>query len=177
MSADPPRFWAPAFGLMLLFGALGPLIGGAVFLPLMLALAAPAAAAGTAHLGWAAMLFGHSVVIFFAYVIGLGPAAFTGFLLAVYDRFGGAVLPRSVVAALIGGGLSLAMFYRLAAIGVGTDASLRIWVGDDYAEWTEGFVGDNFDAILRAAMSLSGAFAGFVCALAAALVGLKGHAP
>src|ERR1700683_5773619 len=43
VNADPPppRFWAPALGLVALFGLLGPAVGGALAIPLAFAFAAP----------------------------------------------------------------------------------------------------------------------------------------
>ena len=57
-------------------------------------------------------MFGHALGLIAAYIVGVGPAAATGFLYALWDAVAPERAPRALVAALIGGlivyGLALA---------------------------------------------------------------------
>ena len=72
MSAEP-RFWAPALGLVALFGLLGPAVGGALAIPLAFFLAAPSDTSVVGNIGWVAAAIGHAFILIPAYVFGLGP--------------------------------------------------------------------------------------------------------
>ena len=74
----PTRFLAPLIGLMLLFVALGPPIGGALFVPLAVILKPPLAAGALTGSALIAALLGHTIMLIAAYVAGVGPAAATG---------------------------------------------------------------------------------------------------
>ena len=79
----PRRFFAPLIGVVLLFAALGPPIGGAPFVPVAVILKPPVAAGALAASALIAALLGHTVLLVAAYVVGVGPAAATGLLYAL----------------------------------------------------------------------------------------------
>jgi len=87
MNSEPPRqrFWAPAFGLVALFGLLGPAVGGALAVPLAFAFAAPSNAEVVSNIGWVAAAIGHAFILIPAYVFGLGPAIGAGLVYALAD--------------------------------------------------------------------------------------------
>ena len=116
----PRRFLAPLIGLMLLFAASGPPIGAALFVPLAVILKPPAAGALTSSALIAALL-GHTAMLVAAYVVGVGPAATTGLLYALWDAFAPERSPRALVAAIIGGAVTAAVALRIAAIGGSVD--------------------------------------------------------
>ena len=99
-------FILPLIGLALLFAALGPAIGGVLFVPLAVILKPPVAADALALSALVAALFGHTILLVAAYVIGVGPAAATGFLYALWDAAVPDRWPRSLVAAVIGGAVA-----------------------------------------------------------------------
>ena len=100
---------AASIGIALVFAALGPLIGGAIFVPLALLLKAPAAAGAFAFTALIASLFGHWIMLFAAYVIGIGPATATGVLYALWDAAAPERWPRALLAAVIGGFVAYAV--------------------------------------------------------------------
>jgi hypothetical protein len=166
MSAPPARpFFAPMFGLVALFAALGPAIGGAAFV--LLAMFAEAGPLAAAHFGWVAWLIGHAFVLIPAYVLGLLPAAFAGLAYALYDAWAPPALPRALGAALIGALFAHGLYLWLRAAG----AAIEAWVEIDgfVADWTAG----EFDAGLYHALIAAGAAAGFACAAVAGLFGLS----
>ena len=180
MSAPPaapgPRrgFFLPALGLVALFSALGPAIGGAVFIPL--AMLAEAETQAAAHIGWIAGLIGHAVALIPAYVLGLPPAALTGLAYALYDAWAPRAAPRALGAALIGAvfahGLYLWLMWAGAAIGGWIDADFGGAASGVVADWSAG----EFDASLYQALIASGAISAFACAAAAGLLGLTTRA-
>ena len=119
------RFFAPLIGLVLLFAALGPPVGGALFVPLAVVLKPPVAADALALSALIAALLGHTVMLVAAYVVGVGPAAATGFLYALWDAAAPERWPRSLVAAVIGGAMAYAVALRLAAIGASVEFTIR----------------------------------------------------
>jgi hypothetical protein len=173
MSAPPvplePRrgFFLPMLGLVALFAALGPAVGGAVFIPL--AMYAEAGTQTAMHIGWIAGLIGHAFALIPAYILGLLPAAFTGLGYALYDAWAPRAAPRALGAALIGAvfahGLYLVLLSAGAAIGGWIEADFG---GDVVSEWASG----EFDASLYHALLASGAISAFACAAAAGLLGL-----
>ena len=168
----PPRrgFFLPMLGLVALFTAMGPAVGGALFIPL--AMIAEAQGQAAVHIGWIAGLIGHAFALIPAYVLGLLPAAFTGLAYALYDAWAPPAAPRALGAGLIGALFSHGLYLWLLQAG----ATLNDWIGADFGagvgdyvhEWTAG----EFDASLYHALIASGAIAAFACAAAAHLMGL-----
>ena len=167
----PAAFFWPAAGLAALFAALGPAFAGSVFIPLAMLLEAETQAA--VHIGWIAGLIGHAFALIPAYVLGLLPSAFTGLAFAQYDAWAPPRWPRSLVAALIGAlfahGLYLWLMWAGSAVGAWINVDLGGDVGDVVYDWTSG----EFDASLYHALIVSGAVAGFGCAMCAGLLGLS----
>ncbi len=161
-------FFLPMLGLVALFAALGPAVGGAVFIPL--AMLAEAETQTAMHIGWIAGLIGHAFALIPAYVLGVLPAAFTGFVYALYDAWAPRAAPRALGAALIGAvfahGLYLALLSAGAAFGGWIETDFG---GDMVSDWASG----EFDASLYHALLASGAISAFACAAAARLLGLK----
>jgi hypothetical protein len=154
----------------LLFAALGPAVGGAVFLPL--ALLAEAKYQAAAHIGWIATLIGHAIVLLPTYVLGLLPAAFTGLAYALYDAWAPRGAPRALGAAAIGAVFAHLLYLWLIWAG----AAIEGWIGVDFGSTVGEFVQDwtsgEFDSSLYEALIASGAASGLVCALTAGLLGL-----
>lgn len=182
---DPPRaFIGPFIGIALLFAALGPPIGGATFVPLALLLKASAAAGAFAFATVIAMMFGHWIMLFASYAVGLGPAVATGVLYALWDAAAPARWPRALAAAVIGGLIAYLVALRLAALG----SSLDMIFEPDFGAPAVQSISLTAPAIsvtapdpatlgsieieLVRAFVASGAVAGFVCAMAASLMGL-----
>ncbi len=168
--APPRRFFAPMFGLVLLFAALGPAVGGAVFVPA--AMFALAQSQTAMHFGWIAGLIAHAVILIPAYVVGVVPAAFAGLAYALYDAWAPAAFPRALSAAAIGAGFAQGLYLWLLWAG----GQLGVWIEADFGRGMSGAVADcttgEFDASLQHALMASGAAAGFVCAACAGLIGL-----
>ena len=170
MAASPPPrgFFLPLMGTILLFAALGPAVGGAVFIPLALTLEAGSDAAP--HIGWIAGLISHAFALIPAYLVGFLPAAFTGLVYALYDAWAPAWAPRALGAALIGALVAHGLYLALLSVG----GVLQVWVqgdfggeiGDMVQDWTSG----EFDVGLYRALVVSGAAAGFVCAFVVGLL-------
>jgi hypothetical protein len=169
-TAQPRRFFLPMLGLVVLFAALGPAVGGAVFLPL--ALVAEAQEQAAAHLGFVATLIGHAIVLLPAYILGLFPAALTGLAYALYDAWAPSGWPRALAAAAIGAlvahGLYLWLLWAGAAIEAWVQVDISSTAGGVIEDWASG----EFDAGLYRALIASGAAAGFACAAAAGLMGV-----
>jgi hypothetical protein len=164
----PPRpFFGRAVGLVLLFAAMGPAVGGAVFIPF--AVFAEAGAQAAAHIGGIA---GLALALIPAYLLGLLPAAFTGLAYALYDAWAPPAFPRALGAACIGALFAHLLYLWLARAGAAVDAWVRLdfgfATGDVVYDWTAG----EFDASLYRALIASGAVAGFASAAAAGLLGL-----
>ncbi len=171
------RFIAPFIGIAFVFAALGPPIGGAIFVPTALLLKAPAAAGTFAFAAPFAALFGHWIMLFAAYVVGVGPATATGVLYALWDAAAPERWPRALVAAIIGGFVTYAVALRLAALGVSLDMMLNP-DGDpptvQLINMTPFVATEPASAgrVLVRAFVASGAIACLVCAMAASLFGL-----
>ena len=166
------RLFAPMIGLVLLFAALGPAIGGALFVPLALVLEAPAGADALALLGVIAAMAGHVVGLIAAYFIGIGPATATGFVYALWDAAAPERAPRALAAAIIGGLITYAVALRLASLGAPLDLTIHAEVGSSTADWTDKTDSGGLADALTQAFVLCGAAAAFVCAFAASLLGL-----
>lgn len=171
------RFIAPFIGIAFVFAALGPPIGGAIFVPFALLLKAPAAAGTFAFAALFAALFGHWIVLLVAYFVGVGPATATGVLYALWDAAAPERWPRALVAAVIGGFVTYAVALRLAALGVSLDMMFNPDVDAPTIQsinMTASVATEPVSAgsgLVRAFVA-SGAIAGLVCAMAVSLFGL-----
>ncbi len=170
----PRSFVMSTLGLTLLFAAFGPAVGGVVFLPLAIALEVPLA---LLHMAWLAGLAGHAFALIPAYVVGLGPAAATGFLYALWDALAPERWPRSLVGAAIGGAMAHGALVWLASLGASVETSVTVNMGPNAERWADAVFSGAFDARLKHAFEASGAVAGFACAVAAGLFGLTTRAP
>jgi hypothetical protein len=158
---EPARpFFIPMIGIVAVFAVLGPAIGGAMFIPLSVVFKPTITPDTIALLVVIAALFGHAIGLIAAYVVGIGPAAATGFVYALWDAAAPARWPRALVAALIGGLIAYGMASRLAPLG----ASVETTADTASPDWIGVTLGHAFVAC--------GAIAGFACALAANLLGL-----
>ncbi len=167
------QFFAPLIGLVLLFAALGPPVGGALFVPLAVLLKLPVAADALALSALIAALLGHTVMLVAAYAVGVGPAAATGFLFALCDAVAPERWPRSLVAAAIGGAAAYAAVLRFAALGASLEFTIRGNVDASTADWTSAALSGGIEDALAHAFVASGAIAGLVSAMVASLVGLR----
>jgi hypothetical protein len=170
--AAPPRrgFFLPTLGLVVLFMALGPAVGGAVFIPL--AMIAETETQAAVHIGWIAGLIGHAFALIPAYVLGLLPAAFTGLAYALYDAWAPPAAPRALGAGLIGALFAHALYLWILKAGAEMIAWIRFDLGDAAGDTLYGWTAGEFDASLYHALIASGAIAAFACAAAANLLGL-----
>ncbi len=168
----PRRFFAPLIGLVLLFAALGPPVGGALFVPLAVVLKPPVAGDALVLSALIAALLGHTIMLVAAYLVGVGPAAATGFLFALWDAAAPERWPRSLVAALIGGAVAYVALLRLAAIGASAEVTIRGNVDASTADWIDAAFSGGIEGALAHAFVVSGAVAGLVSAMAANLIGL-----
>jgi hypothetical protein len=169
---DGRRFVAPLIGLVLLFAGLGPLIGGALFVPLAVVLKPPAAAGALALSGLIAALLGHTIALIAAYVVGMGPAAATGFFYALWDAAAPDQWPRSLVAAITGGAVAYAALVRLAAIGASVDLTLEGSLDAPAADWIDAAFSGGIEGALTQGFVACRAVAGLVAAMVASLIGL-----
>ena len=164
-------FFLPALGIVVLFALLGPAVGGAVFIPVAMALEAGTDAA--THMGWIAGLIGHAYALIPAYVLGFLPAMLTGLCYALYDAWAPSWAPRALGAALIGALFAHALSMALMSAGAG----LSLWIQGDFGDGVSDIVNDwtagEFDEGLYRALVLAGAASGLACAMAAQLLGLR----
>ncbi|MGH6798650.1 MAG: hypothetical protein ACREDI_09755 [Roseiarcus sp.] len=177
MIGRPRPFFAPMIGLVLLFTALGPAVGGALFIPLSVVFKPPIDPEAIALMVLTSALFGHALGLIGAYIVGVGPAAATGFLYALWDAAAPQRAPRALVAALIGGLIVYGFLSRLNPIGASLEMTIRANVGSRAADWA--FPG-RIGVTLGHAFVACGAIASLVCAFAANLIGLTmrpGFAP
>jgi hypothetical protein len=172
MSERPPCFFLPLIGLTLLFAALGPAIGGALFAPIAVVLAAPRATDAAATVASLAAVFGHGVALVFAYILGIWPAAATGFVYGLWDGAAPAEAPRALAAAIIGGAIAYCVYLWFASIGASFAASAGADVSGEFRDWFAPWFPHGLDATLRGALVGCGALAGFGCAMIASVIGL-----
>jgi hypothetical protein len=172
MSERAPRFFLPLIGLTLLFAAFGPAIGGALLAPIALVLAAPHATDAAATVASLAALFGHGLALVFAYIVGIGPAAATGFVYGLWDAAAPAGAPRAFPAAIIGGAIAYCLYLWLATIGASLEAGVGADVSGEFTAWIDPWFPHGLDTTLRAALVGCGAVSAFACALMASLFGL-----
>jgi hypothetical protein len=163
--SDRP-FFIPMIGIVGLFAILGPAVGGAMFIPLSVVFKPTITPDTIALLVLIAALFGHAIGLVAAYVVGVGPAAATGFLYALWDAAAPARWPRALVAGVIGGLIAYGLASRLAPLGATVEASGGATGTADAA------AADRIGVSLGHAFVACGAIAGFVCAVAANLIGL-----
>ena len=135
--SGPRRLILPLIGLMLLFAALGPAVGGALFFPLAIILKPPIGAGALALSALVAALFGHTLVLIAAYFVGIGPAAATGFLYGLWDAAAPERWPRALVAAVIGGAIAYGVLLRLAAISGSVDMTIEASSGVSATDWID----------------------------------------
>ena len=158
----------PMIRIAALFVALGPAVGWAIFIPLYLVLNPTIAPDAMTLLILIAALFRHAVGLFAAYVVGIGPAAATAFLYALWDAAAPARWPRALVAAVIGALIA----YGLALCLAPYIASVEADPGSRPADWIDPALLDRIEVRLVRAFVACGAIAGLVCAMAASLIGL-----
>jgi hypothetical protein len=167
MSGRP--FFIPMIGIVLLFAALGPLIGGALFIPLSIVFKTPTDFEAIGLMVLIAAMFGHALGLIAAYIVGVGPAAATGFLYALWDAAAPERAPRALVAALIGGLLVYGLLLRLNPVWASFEMTIKTNMGAQTGEWAfPGHIG----LTLGHAFVACAAIAGLVCAFAANLIGL-----
>jgi hypothetical protein len=171
--SEPARpFFIPMIGIVALFAALGPAVGGAMFIPLSVVFKPSVTPDTIAALVLIAALFGHVVGLVAVYIVGIGPAAATGFLYALWDAAAPARWPRALVAAVIGGLIAYGLASRLAPLGGSVEMKVEADLGSPAAEWIDAVSPGRIGVTLSHALVACGAVAGFVCALAANLLGL-----
>jgi len=170
----PPRhdFFPPTIGMALLFAALGPPIGGALFVPLAVILKPPVAAGALAASALIAALLGHTILLIAVYVVGVGPASATGLLYALWDASAPERWPRALAAAIIGGAMTYAVALRIAALGASVAFTIEGNFDARTANWIDGAFSGGIEGALTQAFVCSGAIAGAACAMAANLLGL-----
>ena len=167
MSGRP--FFIPMIGIMLLFAALGPAIGGVLFIPLSVVFKTPTDLEAIGLVVLISTFFGHALGLVAAYIVGVGPAAATGFLYALWDAVAPARAPRALVAALIGGVLVYGLLLRLNPVWASFEMTIKTNMGPDPGDWAfPGRVG----VTLGHAFVACAAIAGLVCAFTANLIGL-----
>ena len=165
-------FFIPMIGIVGLFAALGPAVGGALFIPLSVVFKPSITPDTIAALVLIAALLGHTVGLIAAYVIGIGPAAATGFLYALWDAAAPARWPRALVAALIGGLIAYGLALRLVPLGGSVETTVEANLGSPAVEWIDAASPGRIGVTLGHALVACGAIAGLVCAFAANLLGL-----
>ena len=171
MSEQPHRFFGPLIGFTALFAVFGPAIGGVLFAPIVVVLAAQHGAAAGGVAGIAAV-FAHGLALVFAYVVGVGPAAATGFIYGLWDAAAPAGAPRALAAALIGGVITYCVYLWFASLGASFETSVGADVSGEFRAWIDPWFPRGFDVTLRDALVACGAVAGLGCATAASLIGL-----
>jgi hypothetical protein len=167
MSGRP--FFAPMIGIVLLFATLGPVIGGVLFIPLSVVFKAPTDLEAIGLMVLISTAFGHALGLIAAYIVGVGPAAATGFLYALWDAAAPERAPRALVAALIGGLLVCGLLLRLNPVWAPLEMTIKTNMGAEVGEWA--FPG-RIGVTLGHAFVACAAIAGLVCAFVANLVGL-----
>jgi hypothetical protein len=162
-------FFVPMIGIVLLFAALGPAVGGALFIPLSIVFKTPTDLEAIGLMVLISTFFGHAIGLIAAYVVGVGPAAATGFLYALWDAVAPERAPRALVAALIGGVLVYGLLLRLNPVWAAFEMTIRTSLSPEAGDWASpGRVG----VTLGHAFVACAAIAGLVSAFTANLIGL-----
>jgi hypothetical protein len=167
MSGRP--FFVPMIGIVLLFAALGPAIGGALFIPLSIVFKTPTDLEAIGLMVLISTFFGHAIGLIAAYIVGVGPAAATGFLYALWDAVAPGRAPRALVAALIGGLLVYGLLLRLNPVWASFDMTVKTNIGSEAGDWA---FPSRVGVTLGHAFVACAAIAGLVSAFAANLLGL-----
>jgi hypothetical protein len=155
MSGRP--FFVPMIGIVLLFAALGPAVGGALFIPLSIVFKTPTDLEAIGLMVLISTFFGHAIGLIAAYIVGVGPAAATGFLYALWD-------------AVIGGVIVYGLLLRLNPVWASLEMTIRTNVlSPEASDWA---FPSRFGVTLGHAFVACAAIAGLVCAFAANLIGL-----
>jgi hypothetical protein len=162
-------FFVPMIGIVLLFAALGPAVGGALFIPLSVVFKTPPDLEAIGLVVLISTMFGHALGLIAAYIVGVGPAAATGFLYALWDAAAPARAPRALIAALIGGLLVYGLLLRLNPVWASFEMTIKTNIGSEAGEWA--FPGRS-GVTLGHAFVACAAIAGLVSAFAANLLGL-----
>jgi uncharacterized membrane protein YeaQ/YmgE (transglycosylase-associated protein family) len=162
-------FFVPMIGIVLLFAALGPAIGGALFIPLSVVFKTPTDLEAIGLLVLLSTMFGHPLGLIAAYIVGVGPAAATGFLYALWDAFAPERAPRALVAALIGGLIVYGLILRLNPVWASLEMTIKTNMDPQATEWA--FPG-RIGVTLGHAFVACAAIAGLVCAFVANLISL-----
>jgi uncharacterized membrane protein YeaQ/YmgE (transglycosylase-associated protein family) len=167
MSGRP--FFVPMIGIVLLFAGLGPAIGGVLFIPLSVVFKTPTDLEAIGLVVLISTFFGHALGLVAAYIVGVGPAAATGFLYALWDAVAPERAPRALIAALIGGVLVYGLLLRLNPVWASLEMTIRTNMSPEAGDWAfPGRVG----VTLGHAFVACAAIAGLVCAFTANLIGL-----
>ena len=116
-------------GIVLLFAALGPAIGGVLFIPLSVVFKTPTDLEAIGLVVLLSTMFGHAFGLIAAYIVGVGPAAATGFLYALWDAVAPGRAPRALVAALIGGLLVYGLLLRLNPVWASFEMTIKTNMG------------------------------------------------
>jgi hypothetical protein len=161
-------FFVPMIGIVLLFAALGPAVGGALFIPLSIVFKAPTDPEAIGLVVLIAAMFGHALGLIAAYIVGVGPAAATGFLYALWDAVAPERAPRALVAALIGGLIVYGLLLRLNPIAASLEMTIDTNLGSPDHWAFPGRIG----VTLGHAFVACAAISGLVCAFVANLIGL-----
>ncbi len=122
-------------GIVLLFAALGPAVGGALFIPLSIVFKTPTDLEAIGLMVLISTFFGHALGLIAAYIVGVGPAAATGFLYALWDAVAPERAPRAIVAALIGGLLVYGLLLRLNPVWASFEMTIRTNIGSEAGDW------------------------------------------
>jgi hypothetical protein len=162
-------FFVPMIGIVLLFAALGPAIGGVLFIPLSVVFKTPTDLEAIGLVVLISTMFGHALGLVAAYIVGVGPAAATGFLFALWDAVAPVRAPRALVAALIGGLLVYGLLLRLNPVWASFEMTIKTNMGGQADEWA--FPG-RIGVTLGHAFVACAAIAGLVSAFVANLIGL-----
>jgi uncharacterized membrane protein YeaQ/YmgE (transglycosylase-associated protein family) len=166
MSERP--FFAPMIGIVLLFVALGPAIGGVLFIPLSVVFKTPTDLEAIGVMVLISTVFGHAFGLIAAYIVGIGPAAATGVLYALWDAVAPERAPRALVAALIGGLIVYGFLSRLNPIAASLEMTIKTNLGSSAHLGEASRIG----LTLGHAFIACAAIAGLVCAFTANLIGL-----
>ena len=161
-------FFIPMIGIVLLFAGLGPAVGGALFIPLSVVFKAPTDLEAIGLMVLVSTMFGHALGLIAAYIFGVGPAAATGFLYALWDAVAPGRAPRAIVAALIGGLIVYGLLSRLNPMAASLEMTIKTNFGSS-AHWE---APSSIGLTLGHALIACGAVAGLVSAFAANLIGL-----
>ncbi len=161
-------FFVPMIGIVLLFAALGPAVGGALFIPLSIVFKTPTDLEAIGLMVLISTFFGHALGLIAAYIVGVGPAAATGFLYALWDAVAPERAPRALVAALIGGLIVYGLLLRLNPVWASFEMTIRTNV-DSSGDWV---FPSRFGVTLGHAFVACAASAGLVSAFVANLIGL-----